>query len=260
MRERVKQTLLMALALTFALGNIGFVDQAAPFLEGRLDKRIVKDISLRYLLHLPKGYADSSQGYPLLFYLHGGLGRGSDFQKLSWYPIPKMIRENKFPESFIALVPQCPEGRMWDEVEDALVALIDEVSRTYRVDRSRIYGLGYSMGGNGITHLAYAHPGIFAAIASMSGYYFNWWVSRLKNIPTWFFHGAKDTTIPLAEADEMVEEYKKAGAEVKYTRDPEGVHRPPTEEQHLEVLRWFLEHSKDGRPTKTGAPGLESSR
>jgi predicted peptidase len=254
MNKSLESVLLAGIAGLFALGTAGFGGQASPFLEKKLTKEVVKEISIRYLLHLPEGYESSGERYPLLLYLHGGLGRGSDFQKLSWYPIPKMIRENKFPDSMIALVPQCPEGRMWDELDDALVSLIDEISHRYRVDPSRVYGLGYSLGGNGIAHLAYAHPDIFAAIAPMSGYYFNWWVSRLKDTPTWFFHGARDASVSVTEADEMVEEFRKSGAEVNYTRDPEGGHRPPTEAQHLEVLQWFLKHSKTGGPAKAHRP------
>jgi predicted peptidase len=238
----------MAFLLSFA--NLGFSGQSSPFLEKRLATEVVKEISIRYLLYLPEGYGSSSQRFPLLLYLHGGQGRGNDFQKLFSYPILKMIRENTFPGSFIAVIPQCPEGRTWEEMEDTLVALMDDVAHTYRVDASRIYGIGYSMGGDGILHRAYAHPDIFAAIAPMSGYYFTRWVSRLKDIPAWFFHGAKDATVSLAAAEETIEEYRKSGAEVKYSRDPDGGHRPPSDEQHLELLRWFLRHSKKSEPAK----------
>jgi predicted peptidase len=244
MEERLKNFFWMGFAAVLVLANFGFGRQNAPFRESKLEKKIVKEISIRYLIHLPEGYEGSKQLFPLLLYLHGGQGRGDDFQKLSWYPIPKMILTNKFPNSLIAVIPQCPEGKVWEELEDALVAVIDEIANRYRVDASRIYGIGYSMGGNGIVHLAYTHPDIFAAIAPMSGYYFTWWVSRLKDIPAWFFHGAKDSPVSLKETDEMVEEYKKLGGEVKYSRDPEGGHRPPSEEQHLEVLEWLLKHSK----------------
>jgi predicted peptidase len=248
MNRRIPTLLLAGLVSLPAWAGRSDAGRDAPFLENTLRKRIGKEVSIRYLLHLPDGYGSSGRRFPLLLYLHGGLGRGNDFQKLSWYPVPKMIRERTFPGSFIVVIPQCPEGGTWDELEDALVALVDDVSSHYRVDPLKIYGLGYSMGGNGIAHLAFMHPDIFAAIAPMSGYYFTWWASRLKDVPAWFFHGAKDPRIAVGGADAMVEEYEKSGAEVKYSRDPEGVHRPPTEEQHLEVLQWFLGHAKKRRP------------
>jgi len=52
---------------------------------------------------------------------------------------------------------------------------------------------------------------MFASIATMSGYYYNMWVIRIKDIPIWVFHGAKDIRIEVKEADDIVEEYKKFG-------------------------------------------------
>jgi predicted peptidase len=222
----------------------GSEKQNSPFSKNELSKKITKEISLRYLIHLPEGYEGSEQHFPLLLYLHGGIGRGADFQKLYWYPIPKMILEKKFPNSFIAVIPQCPKGKMWTELTDALTELIHEITLRYKIDTTRIYGIGYSMGSNGIAYLAYANPEIFAAIAPMSGKFNTWWVSRLKRVPAWFFHGAKDTLVSVRESDEMVAEYNKNGAEIKYFRNPEGIHCPPTVEKHLELLQWFLEHSK----------------
>lgn len=221
-----------------------FDQQNSPFSKNVLSKKITKEISLRYLIHLPDGYEGSEQHFPLLLYLHGGIGRGNDFQKLYWYPILKMILEKEFPNSFIAVIPQCPEGKIWTELTDALTELIHETTLRYKIDITRIYGIGYSMGGNGIAYMAYTNPEIFAAIAAMSGKYNTWWISRLKRVPVWFFHGAKDTLVSVRESDEMVEYYKKNGAEVKYSRNPEGIHCPPTLEQHLEVLQWLSEHSK----------------
>jgi predicted peptidase len=223
-----------------------FAQQNSPFAEDDISKKITKEISLRYLIYVPEGYDSRKQAWPLLLYLHGGLGRGNDFKKLYWYPVPKMILEGAFPKSFIVVMPQCPEDKIWAELTDALSELINEITKRYKIDTSRIYGIGYSMGGNGIAYLAYTNPKIFAAIAPMSGFYYTWWVTRLKEIPAWFFHGAKDSIANVDEADKMVEGYRKVAVptEVKYSRDPEGIHCPPSEEQHLELLQWLLKHSK----------------
>ena len=130
------------------------------------------------------------------------------------------------------------------ELTDELRVLINEIIAKYNIDTTRIYGMGYSMGGNGIVEFAFRNPQIFTAIAAMSGYYFNLWISRIKDIPIWIFHGAKDSRISVKETDDFVEEYKKFGIDVKYAKESKGEHRPPTEKEHLEVLRWFLEHSK----------------
>jgi predicted peptidase len=216
-----------------------------PLFEKKFSKEICSDISLQYLISLPTGYNDSREKWPLLLYLHGGMGRGNDFKKLYWYPVPKMILEKKYDLPFIVVIPQCPEGKMWSDMELIKVTeLLKNIIECYKVDSSRVYAIGYSMGGNGVLALAYYAPDFFAAIAPMSGMSNTWWASQIKNIPSWFFHGVKDDHVPVRESDEMVAALKKEGAEVKYSRNNEGTHSPPTEKEHLELFEWLLKHKK----------------
>ena len=46
----------------------------------------------------------------------------------------------------------------------------------------------------------------------------------LKHIPTWIFHGADDTLIPVSESRRMKEELDRAGANVRYTEFPKTGH------------------------------------
>jgi len=217
-----------------------------PFLEKTFAKKWSCDISMKYLIHLPDGYDDSPKKWPLLLYLHGGMGRGNDFKKLHWYPVPRMILEGKYDLPFIVIIPQCPEGKMWSDMElISVVELVKNTIESYKVDENRIYAVGFSMGGNGVLALANYVPDMFASIAPMSGMSNTWWASRIKNIPSWFFHGAKDDHVPVRESDEMVDALKKEGAEVKYTRDDERVHSPPTEKEHLALFDWLLKHKKN---------------
>jgi predicted peptidase len=217
-----------------------------PFLERTFAKKIDYDISLRYLIYLPEGYKESGEKWPLLLYLHGGMGRGNDFKKLYWYPVPRMILEKKYILPFIVLIPQCPEGKIWSDTELVEVAeLLKETIESYKVDDTRVYAVGYSMGGNGVLALANYIPDMFAAMAPMSGMSNTWWASKIRDIPSWFFHGAKDDHVPVRESDEMVEALKKEGAEVKYSRNNEKKHSPPTEEEHLELFEWLLKHKKN---------------
>jgi predicted peptidase len=216
-----------------------------PFLEKNFSKKICYDFSLRYLIFLPAGYNDSQEKWPLILYLHGGMGRGNDFKKLYWYPVPKMILENKHKLPFIVVIPQCPEGKMWSDMELLkVVEILKNTIESYRVDSTRVYAIGYSMGGNGVMALAYYASDIFAAIAPMSGMSNTWWASKIKDIPSWFFHGAKDDHVPVRESDEMVDALKKEGAEVRYSRNNERTHSPPTENEHLELFEWLLKHKK----------------
>jgi len=243
---RVKTRLWIFVVFSVFINPAIQAQESKPFLEKIYSQKLVCDISVRHLIFLPDGYSDSQERWPLLLYLHGGMGRGKNFKKLHWYPVPRMILQGKYKLPFIVLVPQCPEGTMWSDMELIKVAeLLKHIVESNRVDEARIYAVGYSMGGNGVLALANYIPDIFAAMASMSGMSNVWWASNIKDIPVWFFHGVKDDRVPVRESDEMVEELKKEGAkEIKYTRDEERKHSPPTEEEHLLLFEWLLKHTK----------------
>ena len=54
--------------------------------------------------------------------------------------------------------------------------------------------------------------------------------AKIKAIPCWVFHGAKDTAVSVKQSEEMVEALKKDfGAEPKFTLYPEAGHDSWTE-------------------------------
>ena len=61
------------------------------------------------------------------------------------------------------MAPQCPENTWWDT--QAIYFLIKEIVQKYKIDESRIYLTGLSMGGWGTLKLAGEHPEMFAAVA-----------------------------------------------------------------------------------------------
>jgi predicted peptidase len=150
------------------------VQGSARILEGSFDKTIQRRVTMRYLLYLPRGYGRENVLWPMIMYLHGAIGRGSDFEKISWYPLPGLLREPGHDLPFVVLIPQCPLDDNWGDPE-ALVALLDEVSASLAVDQDRVYLAGYSMGGMGAWRLAFAHPERFAAVAPMSGFADPYW-------------------------------------------------------------------------------------
>ena len=220
-------------------------DVAMEFSTGQhvygFEKEITRTVNGQYLLYLPKNY-DPTRRWPLLMYLHGGMGRGDDVEKMGWYPVVKMCYSNdSLP--FIVLSPQCPAGETWTDHE-LLNTLLDEIVSEYAVDTTRIYLAGYSMGGQGVWFLAYMHPERFAAIAPMSGVGNKFWASRLKNIPIWVFHGGEDRLIPVAEAHEMIEAIRAEGGNIRYSIVPQRGHSPPSILEHEELFDWFLEHER----------------
>ena len=209
-------------------------------------QKLTRTVDLNYLLYLPRDYSSSKTDYPLILFLHGAGERGEDLEKVKIHGIPKIVEQQEdFP--FIAISPQCPIDRWWVDpwLIEALNALLDQTIAKYRVDESRVYLTGLSMGGFGTWALSMMYPEKFAAIAPICGGGMPWMAFRIKDIPVWAFHGAKDETVPIQKSEEMVAALKKIGGNIKFTVYPEAGHDSWTETyNNPELYKWFLEHQK----------------
>lgn len=192
-----------------------------------------------YLLYLPDGYDESKERFPLLLFLHGGGESGSDIEKVKTHGPPRMIEEgHDFP--MIVVSPQNPETKgYWDE--NILVALLDHIEASYRVDTNRVYLTGLSRGGFGAWCLAIENPHRFAALVPICGAAPSPYGDWLGGMPIWVFHGARDKVIPLSESVDIVEEIQRAGGNAKLTVYPEAGHDSWTETYDNPALwEWLL--------------------
>lgn len=235
-------------AVSAALLPASSVRADDPQKEKSFEKEITLKVKVNYLLYLPEDYEKSDKPYPLMLFLHGAGESGSNLANVKKHGPPKLIAAGKtFP--FIVVSPQSPGGG-WNP--EALDGLLDEIESKYRVDKDRVYLTGLSMGGGGTWMLAATHPDRFAAIAPVCGAIRSEaakvTASKIKDIPVWAFHGAKDPTVPIARTEEMVKELKEAGADPKFTVYPEAKHDSWTETYDNPALyEWFLAHK---RPAK----------
>jgi len=216
--------------------------QAGCQQAGQLDRSI--KVSLKYLLYLPKNYA-AQPAWPLLLYLHGAGERGDNLEAVKKHGPPKLIAAGQeFP--MIVAAPQCPAGRWWQPME--LTALLDEIVERYKVDQERSYVTGLSMGGFGTWALAAFAPDRFAAIAPICGGGEPLWARSLAHLPTWIFHGAKDSVVPLVRSEQMREAMKKQGADVRLTVYPEAGHDSWTASYaNPELYAWLLQQRRKSK-------------
>jgi predicted peptidase len=177
------------------------------------------DGTIPYLLYLPTNYGAATSEpvaskRPLVLFLHG---RGESEGPLSivkkWGP-PNFIDHGiHFP--FIIASPQCPVSpKSWNSPEEQklLLALLDHLTNSFKVDTDRVYLTGLSMGGYGSWRLAADHPDLFAAVVPVCGGGNPADADRLKNLPIWAWHGEADPTVPVKRSIEMVDAIKKAGS------------------------------------------------
>ena len=175
-----------------------------------------------YYLHLPASYNPGSRKkWQLILFLHGAGERGYELQRVRQNGPPRDLdTQPDFPA--IVVAPQCSPDEWWSPFE--LNDLLDRLESRYRIDPTRIYLTGLSMGGFGSWQLATESPKRFAAVVPICGGGDPTDVARIKHIPIWVFHGGKDEVIPLQRSKEMVDALKKIRGKVKFTVFPEAGH------------------------------------
>jgi predicted peptidase len=214
---------------------------------GKFNTEFVQKIDMGYLLYLPKDY-EAQPSWPLLVFLHGAGERGDDLELVKKHGPPKLVEEGQ-DLPFIVLSPQCQERGGWQA--EALAKLIDEIVAKHKVDADRVYLTGLSMGGFGTFALAAAHPEKFAAIVPICGGGDPKTAEKLRALPTWVFHGAKDRAVPLERSQEMVDALQAAGGNVQFTVYPEAEHDSWTETYaNPKLYQWLLAQR---RPAATKA-------
>ena len=208
------------------------------------EKKLLKTISCEYLLFLPEGYGKINKQWPMILFLHGAGERGSDLEIVKKHGPPKIVKNKKdFP--FIVVSPQCPQDKWWPDKVEVLIKLLDDIVSRYRVDEQRVYLTGLSIGGYGTWTLAAACPERFAAIAPICGGGKRFMANRIKDVPVWAFHGAKDKVVSAKESEEMVNAIKARGGDAKLTVYPDAGHDSWTATyNNQELYDWFLKHRR----------------
>lgn len=204
---------------------------------------VEKEVTLRYLLFLPAKYQANGERWPLMLFLHGAGERGDDLELVKKWGPPGAVEKNPNFE-FVVVSPQCPKEQRWEVAQ--LIRLVDHLQATLHVDRQRTYVTGLSMGGYGSWALAAAHPDRFAAAVPICGGGDPKKAEKLVDLPIWAFHGDKDTAVPLARSQEMVDAIRAAGGKkVQLTIYPGVGHNSwSATYDNPETFRWLLTHKK----------------
>lgn len=213
--------MVKSLAFLFATAAFALADTQTP--ESFSGDFVIK-VNYSYLLSKPEGYeTDAKKKWPLVIFLHGSGERGNDLELLKKHGPPKLIAAGqKFPAVIASL--QCKPGDLWNP--HGVKAVTDHLIKTGRIDTSRVYLTGLSMGGFGTWETAFEYPDTYAAIAPICGGAGVRWVTaeRIKHLPAWIFHGDKDGAVPVENSQKIFDALKKINAPVKLTLYPGVAH------------------------------------
>lgn len=201
-------------------------------------------VTMDYLVHLPNGYKEAEKAWPLILFLHGAGSVGEDINRVKRNGLPQLLesKADTPARQFIVISPQSSERR-WST--SSLNALLLHLLEKYKVDKRRVYLTGLSLGGYGTWSMARRFPDHFAAIVPICGGGSQSGMERLKNTPTWVFHGAKDKTVTIDQSERLVKALKAVDGNVKFTVYPEAGHDAWTETyNNPKLYQWLLEQKR----------------
>ncbi|WP_448518550.1 PKD domain-containing protein [Rhodoflexus sp.] len=282
-KKRMFEWKLLLLSILF-IGNI------LPALSQRLREQRTSG-GIGFMEFLPPDYNNGNKKHPLMIFLHGIGERGNgttDLRRVvtrgtpigladSGNDMTFMVNGQTF--SFIVLAPQLlSQYGSWpawyvDQV-------VEHAKATYRVDESRIYVTGLSLGGGGTWDYVAAYPQKVAAMVAVCGASGanTTKVNALatNNIPIWATHGTADNVVRVGTTQNWINSlnnhptppnprprltlYEGAGHNIwgmTYSLNP-AVVDPVVKDMH--VYEWMLRHSKDritanaGQDMKLKAP------
>jgi enterochelin esterase-like enzyme len=145
---------------------------------------------------------DPEREYPLYVQLHGLWDVAADRLPYLAYPFSNPGTSFAFEDGY--LVSPWGRGNLWYQgvAETDVWESLAAVKRLVRVDDSRQYLCGHSMGGYGAWHLAHRSPGVWAALGVHAGAL--WYdprevdatvASELRHLPTYFVVGTSDSLL-----------------------------------------------------------------
>src|SRR5579884_1658650 len=134
--------------------------------KGFLLKTLSQDgVEYRYVVYVPAEY-DDDKPWPAILFLHGAGECGRDGLKQVGVGIGPAIMAHPERWPYIVILPQKPERiEPWTHYDSAIMAMLDQTKKDYRVDPARLYLTGLSQGGFGTWAFAAKYPERFAAIA-----------------------------------------------------------------------------------------------
>lgn len=218
-----------------------------------LEKKSIQTSELdnfNYLLYTPK---NAEANMPLIIYLHGGSGKGSDLDLLTTNDgFPKYLQDGLIDSiPAYVVIPQLPSIKKgWSDVKASLKELMDNVSEMHSINRNKISLTGHSMGGTGVWDIAVSYPELFSSIAPLSGSIkmTETNINALSNIPVWAFVGSNDTIVDPNASVRFIESLKMKKSNAKITIFDGATHFDVPQltylDKKLNLIDWLLSNSK----------------
>ena len=259
------RTLFLAIACLLLAACVSVPERkTGAFVERSVE---IEGVLHRYQVFVP-ATAAAGRKPPVLVFLHGSGERGDDGLKPTLVGVGPYVRAHRDDFPAIVVFPQAPAGTEWSGNLPLVEATLDAALREFHGDPRRVSVTGLSMGGYGVWDVAMRAPGRFAALAPVCGGVLQpraerdtlfvaavagqadphaAIAARLRAIPTWIFHGARDDVVPPDDDRKLVAAFRAAGAvDARYTEFADANHNSwdPAYAQTPEFWDWLLAQSR----------------
>jgi predicted peptidase len=241
-------------------------ETSAPIFKA-VESSVVNNVA-GYYVGLPSRYDSTTKNYPLLVFIHG-IGELSTANKnmnvVTTVGATRLLSQQNFPASFtvngksFSFIVVSPQFKEWPKSSD-VNALVDYMVEKYRVDASRIYVAGLSMGGGATWDFAGDFSSRVAAIVPISGASYAE-EKRCANIASgkvavWAFHNSSDRVVAPSVSKQFVEKINSNHAQpaalltMFESNDHDAWTKatdPSYKENGMNIYEWMLQYSKSSK-------------
>jgi predicted peptidase len=166
-----------------------------------------------YGISIPNGY-NPRKPHPLILALHPG---GTRMQYYGSAFMQQIMAPGLSSLDAIVIAPDCPTRSWTDPVaEQAVLALIEHMLKSYSIDKRRILVAGFSLGGRGTWFMSSRHADLFTAAIPMAASTGDDPIDQLATIPTYVIHSRADDVVPFAPAERTARQLEKLGRPIKF--------------------------------------------
>lgn len=200
-----------------------------------------------FLLFTPDEYKEDQHPLPLVIFLHGASLCGNNLDRVKRYGTMDAIAKGRIIPTFV-VAPQNPGGA-WKP--DKINAILDWMEANYKVDASRIYVLGMSLGGYGTLDFVGTYPQKIAAAMALCGGCSLKDMQGLGRLPLWIMHGTADRAVSIEQSKRVVRALQDAGNDslLRYDWFAGGSHGYLARVFYLQkTYDWLFSHSLNDNP------------
>jgi pimeloyl-ACP methyl ester carboxylesterase len=196
-----------------------------------------------YRLYIPASY-DGTAPRPLVVLLHGVMGDEKMYFTLF---DPEVIKGEAERRGYFLMAPYAGGrfGGYTDQAQTDVLEATKAVMQSYKIDGSRVYLTGHSLGAFATWLVAGKRPDLFAAMAPVAGgaplkqTALQALLQTLKPIPALIVHGSRDGVVPPQSSRDMALAAQKAGMKADYLEVPGADHVSVVAETFPTVLNFF---------------------